>query len=128
MKKYGKDVDKNILMNKLLREHDELNYISYHNCTGDEFDLDNLDEEIIKKINYLIPIFKTIFIERIITKREKMNLRRIYILTESELIIYPPEDPSKIDVYSAKDDYLFYCSWEPLETYYSCIYENFGLM
>ena len=31
MKKYGKDVDKNILMNKLLREHDELNYISYHN-------------------------------------------------------------------------------------------------
>ena len=83
-----------------------------------------MDKENIKKIKYLIPIFKTIFIERLITKREKMDIRRIYILTESELIIYPPEDPSKIDLYSAKDDYLFYCSWEPLETYYSCIYEN----
>ena len=122
MKKYGKEVDKNILMNKLLREHDELNYISYHNCTGDEFDMDNLDEENIEKIKYLIPIFKTIFIERLIIQREKMDIRRIYILTERELIIYPPEDPSKIDMFSGIDDDLILCSWEPIETYYSCIF------
>ena len=49
IKKYGKDADKNILMNKLLREHDELNYISYHNIFGFEFDLSYLEDEHLKK-------------------------------------------------------------------------------
>ena len=39
--------------------------------------MDNLDEENIEKIKYLIPIFKTIFIERLIIQREKMDIRRI---------------------------------------------------
>ena len=124
MKKYGKDVDKNTLMNKLLREHDELNYISYHDIFGFEFDLSYLEDEQLKKINYLIPIFKTIFIERLITKREKMDIRRIIVLTEGELIIYPPEDHTKIYLYNnTKDVYFSSCSFEPFDAYYFCIYE-----
>ena len=124
MKKYGKDVDKNILMNKLLKEHDELNYVSYHNCIGDEFDINNLEKEDIKRINYLIPIFKSIFIERLITKRDKMDIRRIFVLNKRELIIYPPEDSTKIYLYKNTNDiYLSSCSKKSLGNYYSCIYD-----
>ena len=121
MEKY-KNVTNNLLLNKLLREHDELNYISYHNCLDSEFDLNNLEEEDVKKLNFLIPIFKSIFLERLITKREKMDIMRIFILTPNELIIYPPEDASKIYLYNTNDDEI-YCSWEPYETYYSCVYD-----
>ena len=121
MQKYKNVTDKNILLNKLLREHDELNYTSYHNCLDSEFDLNDLEEEDIKKLNFFIPIFKSIFLERLITKREKMDIIRIFILTQNELIIYPPEDASNIYLYNTNDDEI-YCSWEPLETYYSCVY------
>ena len=41
MEKYGKDIDQNLLLNKLSREHDELNYISYYNYIDEEFNLDD---------------------------------------------------------------------------------------
>ena len=64
MRKYGNETDNRILLNKLLKEHAELNYISYHNISGEEFDLSYLDEEELKKINFLIPIFKSIYLEK----------------------------------------------------------------
>ena len=50
-----------------------------------------------------------------------MDIIRIFLLTQNELIIYPPEDASNIYLYNTKDDEIK-CSWNPLETYYSCVY------
>ena len=80
IKKYGNQMDKN----KLMREHDELNYISYYNALGDEFDLNYLGEEELKKLNFLIPIFKSIFLERLIIKGDKMDIIRISVFTHFE--------------------------------------------
>ena len=102
IKKYGNQMDKN----KLMREHYELNYINYYNVLGDEFDLNYLGEEELKKLNFLIPVFKSIFLERLITKRDKMDIIRISVFTQNELIIYPPEDFSKIYLYDKYD----YCA------------------
>jgi len=95
---YENITDKNILLNKLSKEHEELNYISYYNYEEDDYDFSYLEEEI-QEINFLIPIFKSIFLEQFITKREKMDINRIFILTPFEIIIYPPEDAFKIDLY-----------------------------
>ena len=126
MNKYGKDIDKNILLNKLSKEHDELNYISYHNYIDEEFNLNDLEEEEIKKMNYLISIFKSIYLERFLSKREKMDIIRFFILTEDELIIYPPEDHSKIYINNSTD--FSYCnsdvSYKWFPNFYSCIYYN----
>ena len=119
--KYGKNIDKNILLHKSLREHNELNYISYHICIDEEFDNNYLEKEDLKKINYLIPIFKSIFLERLITKREKMDIIRIFILTEYEIIIYPPEDSSKISIYNTIDPYYGFYDEDP-EFLFSYIY------
>ena len=121
IKKYGKDIDKFILLNKLLKECDELNYISYHNSSGDEFNVDNLNEDELKKLNFLIPIFKSIFLERFVIKNEKMDIIRIYILTPNELIIYPPEDATKIYLFNSDYEY-YYCSFDIY--YYACIYDR----
>ena len=124
-KKYNHETDNSILINKLSKEHEELNYISYYNHFDDEYDINNLQEEEIKELNFLIPIFKSIFIERFITKRKKMEINRIFILTVNELIIYPPEDAFKIDLFYTnnfehcslyKDYYYFYCIY--IEIYY----------
>ena len=125
IKKYGKDC-KNILLNKLSREHDELNYISYYNYINEEFNLNDLEEEEIKKLNFLIRIFKSIFLERLITKIEKTDIIRFFILTNNELIIYPPEDYSKIYINNASD--FSYCNSEIsskwFANFYSCVYYN----
>ena len=121
LKKYGKDIDRNILLKKLLKEHDELNYIGYYNTMGEEFDINNFEDEEIQKLNYLLPIFKSIYLERLIAKRDKMDILRITILTEKELIIYPPEDPFKINLYNIIDMNYMYCNWELPEDYYFCL-------
>ena len=122
IKKYEKENDRNILLKKLLKEHDELNYIGYYNYINSELGLDNLEEEDIKKINYIVTILKTIFIERFVTKKEKMDIIEIFILTENSLIIYPPEDPYKIHFYNNIDDNYYFCSDEIPEEYYFCMY------
>ena len=125
MRKYGNETDNRILLNKLLKEHAELNYISYHNISGEEFDLSYLDEEELKKINFLIPIFKSIYLERLLIKRDKMDISRIFLMTSNELLIYPPEDAYKINLYNTKDMMLSSCSSEI--NYYSCIYDYLGI-
>ena len=49
MNKYRNITDRNVLLNKLLKEHEELNYLSEHNHSGDDFDLDNLDKKKLIK-------------------------------------------------------------------------------
>ena len=64
-------------------------------------------------MNYLIPIFKSIFLERLINKREKMDIMRIFILNKKGLIIYSPEDSTKIALYNNTiDNHYYLCSWE----------------
>ena len=75
--KYAKENNNDIILNKLLKEHDELNSISYHNNTG-ETNIEYLDEETKQKLLFIIPIFKSIFIQRFIEKKSLMDIIRIY--------------------------------------------------
>ena len=94
LKLFSNESDNNKILSQIYKEHDELNYISYHNISGPT-DLNNLDEETKKKLYYMIPIFKTIFLQRFITMKSKMDIIRIFILNEKEYIIYPPENAYK---------------------------------
>ena len=71
--------DNNKILNQFNKEQDELNYISYHNISGPT-NLDNLDEDTKKKLVYMIPIFKAIFIQRFISKKTLMDITRIFII------------------------------------------------
>ena len=119
---YENITDNSLLLNKLLKEHEELNYISYYNFVYDVFDLRYLQEENIKELNFLIPILKSIFLEHFIIKREKMDIRRIFLITYYDLIIYPPEDAFQIDIYNPG----FYAGTSYLKPniFYYYIYES----
>ena len=82
--------DNNKILSQLNKEHDELNYIAYHNISG-QTNLNNLEEATKKKLYFMIPILKTIFLQRLIAMKSKMDIIRIFILNEKEYIIYPPE-------------------------------------
>ena len=120
IKKYENQINKN----KLIGEHDELNYISYKNFLGDEFNLNDLGDGELKKLNFLIPIFKSVFLERLITKRDKMDIIRISLLTPNKLIIYPPEDFSKIYLYDKYNFCTMFVFIGYYPDYYSCFYES----
>ena len=55
-------------MNIIQKEHDELNYISYYSIL-ELTNINNLDEDTKKKLNFIIPIFKAIFLQRFISKK-----------------------------------------------------------
>jgi hypothetical protein len=120
IKKYENQINKN----KLIGEHNELNYISYKNFLGDEFNLNDLGDGELKKLNFLIPIFKSVFLERLITKRDKMDIIRISLLTPNKLIIYPPEDFSKIYLYDKYNFCTMFVFIGYYPDYYSCFYES----
>ena len=117
--KYAKENNNDIILNKLLKEHDELNSISYHNNTG-ETNIEYLDEETKQKLLFIIPIFKSIFIQRFIEKKSLMDIIRIYILNKKEFIIYPPEDSYRVNLYYFQ--FLYPTNCDPLENHYLCIY------
>ena len=112
------------ILKQFIKEHDELNYISYQNISG-QTNLNNLDEDTTKKLIYMIPIFKTIFIQRFISKKTLMDITRILIINEKELIIYPPEDSGKISLINF---YKLYpesnCSYHLLTggNYFACVF------
>ena len=85
---FGEEKDKNKILKKLFKEHDELNYISYHyygnNHTYD-INSDHEKEELIKNI---LVIIKTIFIQRMITKKTRMDIIRFIIITNEDMFIY----------------------------------------
>ena len=95
IKKFGDETDNNKILNTIRKEHDELNYISYHNITG-ETNIKILDEETKIKLNFMIPMLKSIILQRFLVKKSLMEMSRIFILTEKEFIIYPPEDSNKL--------------------------------
>ena len=111
-------------MNIIQKEHDELNYISYYSIL-EPTNINNLGEDTKKKLNFIIPIFKTIFLQRFISKKFLIGLIRIIILSEKELIIYPPEDYREINLHNFHNIYPQRgCGYIEQLTgnYYSCAY------
>ena len=124
--KYSNESDNNKLLKIFQKEHEELNYISYYNITGPT-NLNNLDEDTLKKLNYLVPIFKSIFLQRFLSMRSFMDLIRIIILNEKELIVYPPEDRFKINLHFFHNLYpSSYCGvYEGMGfDYFSCAFNH----
>ena len=98
--------DNDKILNKLLRMHQELNYISYYYFGNNKTYNINNDKENQAKIKYLMTIFKSIYIKRLITNKLNSDIIRIMILNEDELIIYPPEDYRKINLISFRGLHL----------------------
>ena len=71
--------DNDKILNKLLREHQELNYISYYYFGNNKTYNINNDEENQAKIKYLMTIFKSIYIKRLITNKLNADIIRIII-------------------------------------------------
>ena len=122
---FGEEKDKNKILKKLLKEHDELNYISYHyygnNHTYD-INSDHEKEELIKNI---LVIIKTIFIQRMLTKKTRMDIIRFLIITNEDMFIYPPEDYRKINLINFRTiNPSCQCTYTStnLNDYPSCIY------
>ena len=62
--------DNSILLNKLLKEHDELNYIGYHYFGKNEtYDITK-DKEKENIVKYILVILKSLYISRLITKKK----------------------------------------------------------
>ena len=124
LEKFGKESDNGKILKILQKEHDELNYISYLNLLGPT-NINDLDEETKKKLNFMIPVLKSVFIQRFISKKFVMDIIRIIILNEKELIIYPPEDSKEINLHNFHNIYAdSYCGYIEQLTgnYYSCAY------
>ena len=68
LEKFGNENNHSKIMNIIQKEHDELNYISYYSIL-EPTNINNLDEDTKNKLNYIIPIFKTIFLQRFISKK-----------------------------------------------------------
>ena len=86
-----------IIINNLTKHHEELNimnYINYTNFTN----IENLSDEDIKKLQFLLIMFKSIYIKIFISKKSSMSLLHLLIFSEKELIIYPPEDPIRLNL------------------------------
>ena len=122
---FGEEKDKNKILKKLFKEHDELNYISYHyygnNHTYD-INSDHEKEELIKNI---LVIIKTIFIQRMLTKKTRMDIIRFLIITNEDMFIYPPEDYRKINLINFRTiNPSCQCTYTStnLNDYPSCIY------
>jgi len=97
LEKFLNERDNDNILKYFQKEENELNYISYYNISGPT-NLENLSEDSIKKLNFFIPMFKTILLQRFIEVKSLMDIKRIYILNDKELIIYPPEDINKIQL------------------------------
>ena len=122
--KFGNENNHTKFMSTIQKEHQELNYISYHRILEPTI-INNIDTETKKKLNFMIPVFKSIFLERFLSKRSLMDIIRIIILNEKELIIYPPEDYREINLHNFHNMYpQSGCGYIEQLTgnYYSCAY------
>ena len=124
---FGNVTDNYEILNKLIKEHDELNYISHHYFGNKEsYDIfkDKEKENIIKNI---LPIMKSIYIKRLISKKSGMDIIRFFILNEDEIFIYPPEDYRKINLIRFRTVYTDNpCTYTEtdLSDYPSCVYDH----
>ena len=83
----------NEILNVLLsNSHKELNTIGFYCPTKTEAE-DKL------KINYIISMIKTIFIQRYMSKRNHIEYIRFLILNKDEIYIYPPEAYNRLNIY-----------------------------
>ena len=124
LEKFGNENNHSKFMDAIQKEHQELNYISYHSILQPTI-INNLDEITKKKLNYMIPLFKSIFLERFESKKSLMDIIRIIILNEKELIIYPPEDYREINLHNFHNMHpQSGCGYIEQLTgnYYSCAY------
>ena len=79
MEKFLNERDNDNILKYFQKEENELNYISYYNISGPT-NLENLSEDSIKKLNFFIPMFKTILLQRFIEVKSLMDIKRIYTL------------------------------------------------
>ena len=121
---YGDETNNNLILNKILREHEELNYINYINYTNftNFTNIDKLGDEEKKKIKFIISMLKSIYIKEFISKKSSMNLLNLLIFSENELIIYPPKDPKEIYLYNYHHTYYFLRGYN--RSYPLCIYND----
>ena len=123
----GNEIDKNMILNKLFREHNELNYISHHYFGNNKsYDITE-DLEKVSILKNILMILKTIYIQRLITKKSGMDIIRFLIFNENELFIYPPEDYRKINLVQFRtvfpDSKCQYTNLN-LSDYPSCVYDH----
>ena len=124
LEKFGNIDDNGKILNIIQKENKELNYISYYSILSPT-NINDLDLVTKKKLNYLTPILKSVFLERFISKKYLMDIIRIIILNEKELIIYPPEDYKEIYLHNFHNIYPdSLCGYIEQLTgnYYSCAY------
>ena len=94
---YSNAYSNDIILNNLSIVHEELNimnYINYTNFTN----IENLNNEDIKRLQFLLLMFKSLYIKMFISKKSFMSLLHLLIFSEKELIIYPPEDPTRLNL------------------------------
>ena len=123
---YGNETNNSYLLNKLLKEHDELNYINYINYS-DYSNIEQMTEEEENKIKYILIMLKTMYIKSFISRKSSMDLHHILIFSEKEMIIYPPEDPLKLYLYNYNSlNPITSCNYSFNDTgnYPSCIYND----
>ena len=118
---YGNESNNNLILNKMQREHEELNYLNYINYTN-YTNIDNLTEEETKKLKFILSILKSIYLKEFLSKKSSMNLLNILIFSEKELIIYPPEVHESLNLYHYY--YSKYIFINDNRTYPSCIYDD----
>ena len=83
-----KNYDNNEILRDLLSDsHKELNAISYFSSVN-KMTFNNEEEMNIK---HIISILKTVYINRYLRKRNRLDVTRFYILNKQEIYIYPPE-------------------------------------
>ena len=119
--------DDNILLNKLLNEHNELNYIGHHYFGENESYNITKDKEKENLIKYILVILKSLYVSRLITKKQNLDIIRFLILNEEEIFIYPPEDYRKINLIEFRTvNPLSKCQYNntDLSDYPYCIYDH----
>ena len=82
---FGNETNNNLILNKILREHEELNYINYINYTNFT-NIENLSDEEKKKLKFILAMLKSIYIKEFIAKKSSMNLLNLLIFSENELL------------------------------------------
>ena len=119
--------DNSLLLSKLLNEHNELNYIAHHYFGENEsYDITE-DKEKENLVKYILVILKSMYISRLITKRQDLDIIRYLILNDEEIFIYPPEDYRKINLIQFRSiNPLSKCQYNntDLSDYPYCIYDH----
>ena len=118
---FGNETNNNLILNKILREHEELNYINYINYNNVS-NIENLSDEEKKKIKFILTMLKSIYLKEIIAKKSSMNLLNLLIFSENGLIIYPANDRYKLYLYNYYHTYFW--SRNRNLVYPKCIYDT----